>query len=535
MGSMPPEDQLHVDIVPWGPSPHAARATATAALEHPGVRSELGDAESRLLSVVPVSRLGDPEAEPDHVRATVYDYTNERALIVEAPIESQTHASVTSTVRQPLPSRDEFAAAVAAVQADDDLGAPLRDGRLVAYRPMPPVVVEELEDGRVERTIAVGLRPAAGNGKDHEIVGVRAATGELRRFENRAPRGAIALDEMCGLPYTQQETVEEGEASAAKITVTRGGELLWSFVAIRPAASSGTNGSGIELRSVSYKGRRVLRGAHVPILNVRYDGDACGPYRDWQWEEGMIQANGSDPAPGFRLCTAPAKTIFDADTDLGNFLGVAVYVDGDEVVLVSELEAGWYRYISLWRLGADGTIKPRFMFGAVENSCVCNVHHHHVSWRFDFDVVTSAHNAVREFNDPPLQGQTSRWHTLRHEIRRANRPGRKRRWRVVNRVSGESYTLIPGSEDGVRDNFGVGDLWALRRRPGAQIDDGVGFTEDLNQARAHLDRFVNGNSIYDTDVVLWYAAHFTHDIHGDQDADEHHGHIVGPDLVPSGW
>ncbi|MDQ3676001.1 MAG: hypothetical protein M3401_04220, partial [Actinomycetota bacterium] len=495
-------DELHVDIVPWGPSPGAARAAAIAALEHPAVRAELGDADSRLLSVVPVAPRNDPSAEPDHVRATVYDYMNERALIVEAPVEGATHVSVTSTVKQPLPSKDEFAAAVEAVQADEDLGEALRGGRLVPYRPMPPIVVEELEDGRVERTIAVGLRPAAGNGKDHEIVGVRAATGELRHFEGGAPASAIAEEEMCGLPYAEQETTDQGEPGAAKITVTRGGELLWSFVAVRPAASSGTNGSGIELRAVTYKGKRVFRRAHVPILNVRYDNDACGPYRDWQYQEGMIHAVGSDPAPGFRLCTQPATTIFDSGSDQGNFLGVAVYVDGDDVVLVSELEAGWYRYISLWRLTADGTIKPRFMFGAVENSCVCNVHHHHVYWRFDFDVVTGAHNAVREFNDPPLQGHTSRWHTLRHEIRRAKLPARKRKWRVVNRVSGESYTLIPGPEDGKRDSFGVGDLWALRHRSGAQIDDGIGFTEDPDEARAHLDDFVNGQSIYDTDVVL---------------------------------
>lgn len=531
---MASEDELRVEIVPFGPSPRATRAAATAALEHPAVRAELGDANTRLLSAVPVAPRRDPGAEPDHVRATVYDYLNERAVIVEAPIEGSTHVSVSSTVKQPLPSGDEFAAAVDAVGGDEKLGAAIGDGRLVAYRPMPPIVIEELEDGRVERMIAVGLRPAGENAKGHEIVAVKAATGELRRFDSGAPAGAIARDEMCGLPDAGQQTAERGEPGAARITVTRGGQLLWSFVAVRPAASSGTNGSGIELRAVAYKGKRVLRRAHVPILNVRYDGDACGPFRDWQWQEGMIQANGSDPAPGFRLCSEPAKTIFESGSDPGNFLGVAVYVEGDEVVLVSELEAGWYRYISLWRLAADGTIRPRFMFGAVEDSCVCNVHHHHVYWRFDFDVVTGAHNAVREFNDPPLQGHTSRWHTLRHEIRRPKLPARKRKWRVVNRVSGESYTLIPGPEDGKRDRFGVGDLWALRHRPSAQIDDGVGFTTDLDEARAQLDTFINGQSIYDTDVVLWYSAHFSHDIHAEQDAADH-GHIVGPDLVPGGW
>jgi len=41
---------------------------------------------------------------------------------------------------------------------------------------------------------------------------------------------------------------------------------------------------------------------------------------------------------------------------------------------------------------------------------------------------------------------------------------------------------------------------------------------------------INGESIRNTDVVLWYAAHFTHEVH------EHGvGHIVGPTLVPDGW
>jgi Cu2+-containing amine oxidase len=204
---------------------------------------------------------------------------------------------------------------------------------------------------------------------------------------------------------------------------------------------------------------------------------------------------------------------------------------GEETVLVSELQAGWYRYLSQWRLHADGTIRPRFGFAAVDDSCTCDTHHHHVYWRFDFDVVNGAHNAVREFNDPPVAG-SERWHTLRHEIRRRRSLNRKRRWRVVNRVSGESYNLRPGPDDGTADDFGVGDMWALRRR-GGQIDDGPGG------ARARIDRFVNGESIFDTDVVLWYAAHFSHESHAETD-DEHehdhaHGHIVGPDLWPRGW
>jgi hypothetical protein len=71
---------------------------------------------------------------------------------------------------------------------------------------------------------------------------------------------------------------------------------------------------------------------------------------------------------------------------------MAVYEENGETVLVSEMEAGWYRYMSQWRLTDEGIIKPRFGFAAVESSCVCNRHHHHVYWRFDFDIKSAGSN-----------------------------------------------------------------------------------------------------------------------------------------------
>jgi hypothetical protein len=521
---------LQVEVVPWGPGEDDARAAANEALRRPEVAAELGDGDHRVLAVTPL--FPDPEdgeqPEPAKVRATVYDYAKEQTLFVDAPIDGAGEAVVASSGRQPLPTVEERDAAVDVIREHSELGPAVRDGRLVAYWPMPPFLADELPDGRIERTIGVGLRPAEGD-EGHEIVGVKLARREVVRFEDGAPPRSRARPPMCGLPNAGQPTAL-GVAGAARVTVTRGGTELWRFVAIRPAASSGRNGSAIELRSVVHRGKRVLRRAHVPILNVRYDGDSCGPFRDWQNEEGRLDASGDDEAPGFRLCPTPARSILESGADHGNFRGTGIYVDGDEVVLVCELQAGWYRYVSYWRLHADGTIRPRFGFGAVKNACVCNRHHHHTYWRFDFDVVDAARNVVREFNDPPVSG-SSNWHTLRHEIRRERNSQRKRRWRVANRDGDESYTLIPGDGDGEADSFGVGDLWALRKRPG-QVDDGVGYTEDPQEARAHLNRFVNGQPIAGADVVLWYAGHFAHDVHAD---DDDHAHIVGPKLVPDGW
>jgi Cu2+-containing amine oxidase len=311
------------------------------------------------------------------------------------------------------------------------------------------------------------------------------------------------------------------------VTVSRGTTRLWRFIAVRPAASSGRDGSGIELRFLDYRGRRVLHRAHLPILNVRYTRDACGPYRDWQWQEGRIRSTGRDVAPGFRLSTTPAETIMQSGIDVGNFLGVGIYVHNQEVVLVSELEAGWYRYVSEWRLDANGTIRPRFGFAAVSSSCVCQKHHHHAYWRFDFDIGTSGRNRVLEFNDPAIAPGGAHWSPIRFETKRFRDAAHKRRWRVVN-AAGKAYAILPGKNDRTArgdDGYAKGDLWVLRSRPG-QLDD-----YPITGTEAQLDKLVNNESVLDQDVVVWYGAHFTHDL-------QHHtavGHVVGPDLVPAVW
>jgi hypothetical protein len=216
----------------------------------------------------------------------------------------------------------------------------------------------------------------------------------------------------------------------------------------------------------------------------------------------------------------------DSGTDTGNYLGVAAYVDGDDAVLVSELEAGWYRYVSEWRLRANGEIQPKFGFAATSSSCVCNKHHHHVYWRLDFDV-DNVSNVVSEFNDPALGGG-SKWKRIAWETKRLRDPAHKRRWRIGD-GSGHAYEIWPGDHDGTAagDPYAKGDLWFVLRRPGEIDDNPIVGTE------AEIDRFVNHESIEDDDVVVWYGAHFTHDVRHDEG--DVHDHIMGPTLVPRGW
>ena len=529
---------LKVTVTPFGPTREELQAIGERVLTLESVRKCVGRSKARLLYV---EALDDDEAKerkprpPSRFRATLYDDTNHRAILVDGNLRDARRVDITESALPPHPSDDEFSAAVKMLRGDAAFAALFDSQQIETYQPIPSLVLNELPDGRIERRIAVGLLPRGGDAQ-HEIVAVDLARKRVIRFEEHLPPNARPRNRgLCGVPHgANQTTAVKGTAGQVWVTVTQGGQTLWRFLAVRPAASSGTNGSGIELRYVDYKGKRVLYRAHVPILNVKYDGNACGPYRDWQYQEGMIQATGTDVAPGFRFCPAPALTIIDTGSDTGNFLGVGIYVLFNEVVFVSELQAGWYRYISQWRLHANGTIRPRFAFAAVESPCVCNVHHHHVYWRFDFDIRTAGNNRVREFNDPPLIG-TNKWHDKRFEIRRPRDFARKRKWRVENTRTGGGYEIVPNADDGVAtampdSPFGRGDVWVLRYR-GSEIDDGVVAVGPPYEA--DIDRWVNGEAINDHDVVIWYGGHFTHDVNHEGPAQ--HGHIVGPDLKPVNW
>jgi hypothetical protein len=327
---------LSVKIDPFGPTPADIDAIAQRSLKHPTVHAILAKTRHRLLYVDLLDADSDAKAEkpkpPERFRATFYDYTNNRTVFAIGNLSKATSLEVIESGLQLRPSEEEFAEAVQAVQGDAAVGSAVRDNRLIPYQAMPPLIRRELPDGTSDRIIAVGLLPREGT-KGHEIVGVRLAPREILRFglteRGRAPLMAAAHNPICGLPYAGQPTASHVPGSAW-VTITQGNATVWKFLVVRPAASSGTNGSGIELKYVDYRGKRVLFRAHVPILNVKYNANACGPYRDWQNQEGMIQANGADVAPGFRLCNAPVQTILTAGNDTGNYLGVGIYVQGQD-------------------------------------------------------------------------------------------------------------------------------------------------------------------------------------------------------------
>lgn len=509
---------VRVEVIPWGPTQAQAEAHQALLVAHPDVQRYLRGTRHRFLAfqmLEPVVDAG-PLSPPTAYRAHIYDYTNDRTILVDGDLATPTPQGVRIDRSQPTPNWEEFQEALGILtRHDQEIASAIAGRHLAPYRPMPPLIEDPRSPGR---TLSVGLRPL-NDAYPHEIVGVNMTTETVTHFADGAPPTSLASEHICGPPSAGQGTASRGDLGQSVIRVTDGGTEIWRMVVIRPAASSGTVGSGIELRYLDYRGRRLLDRAHAPILNVEYAGGTCGPYRDWIWEEGMFDATGASAGAGFQRCSETPQAINDTGTDIGNFHGVGVRLEPEDgtLMLLSELEAGWYRYISEWRLRFDGTIQPRFRFSAVDSSCTCSLHTHHVYWRFDGGFAAAT---VDE------RDNASDWNAIPVETRRHRDDVRGRLWRIRDRDGG-SLVLIPGPEDGVADEFGVGDVWVLRARP-FEIDDGQGFTTDWEAARADIDRFVNNEGVEEEDLVVWYAAHVRHDASIDEDA-----HIVGPDLLPS--
>ena len=548
-----PASALKVTVVPFGPTQDELDALKASLPVQPAVQALLKGADYRYLYsdlIEPDVKKSGAPVPPSRFRAVFYDYTNQRAVVAEGAIADR--STITASIVpewQPEASDEEFADAVAALASDAALGAGLASGAITTYRPMPPVQERGANGTPVkQRVINVGLSPSTGVTKfRHEIVGVNLAAKAVEHYPGYAPLGASAnAAPNCGVANAGQPTTSRGVAGQYQLTVMNGTTVIWDMLVVRPSVSSGTRASGIEVRNVMYKGRSVLKRGHVPILNVQYQNDTCGPYRDWQYQEGQfVTTTGNIVAPGFLdNGTTPATTALENGTDTGNFKGVAIYREGSEVVLVTELEAGWYRYVHEWRFDMNGAIRPRFGFGSTTNSCTCLTHYHHVYFRLDIDIDTPVNKvfaipvgAANTDDDPTYLVGT--------EKRIARTLGTSYFYRF--RGGKRSYVLVPGANDGIADAFGRGDMWLLQYKAGAtnlqaEIDDG--YNAVGGNPEANLDQFLNGESLDNQDVVAWYHATVTHSptinsfmctptglgipgrniLTGDK--------VVGPDLLP---
>jgi hypothetical protein len=320
---------------------------------------------------------------------------------------------------------------------------------------------------------------------------------------------------------------------------------VWDFCWLRPQDSTGTNGSGVEIRDVRYRGTLVLARAHLPILNVKYEANAvgCGGpnfcYRDWLWQEQTFQCAPST-SPGY--CTGqstPASppptfcaggescTVCDhPGLDAGSFQGVAVEDRGTSLRVTSQCQAGWYRYIPVWEFFGDGRIEARFVATSIDFTCVAYSHLHHAYFRLDVDVETSDGNFVDEVISP---GSLQRV-TFERSFTDTS-PGRKK-WRIGSPGSPYVVEVSRNPEDGaagdpvtIPNDFPIADGWVLVNNS-SEIDDGAALGS--NECPAGLNSFDNNQSVDGADIVLWVRAGALHQ--GEAGGEAQDCSMVGPTI-----
>jgi hypothetical protein len=513
----PYEDDVAVPLERW-------RALIVG---HAKVRELLIGADPDRVQVSAPEIVGREKREDSAFVATAFDPRANRTVLVHGRLDDPDGFDVQYIAFRPNPTPEELRLAAEVLRVDEGFAELAGRDDVVIYQPMPPLADLELADGTSVRRPTLGILDPQGRLR-HRFVAVDLAARTVDWHPNGIEHPA-AGDCEAHLPVGVESLPDAGGPD--RVRVLLGGQELWSLVVVRPRNSTPTTfnkGSGVELRLVSYRGKLVLWQAHVPILNVLYDDGTT--YRDWQNQETPFEASGTDPVgPGWRLCTSPPATILESGTDTGNFQGVALWYEQGELRIVSEVQAGWYRYMSDWRLRNDGTIGPRFGFAGTRNPRTCMPHQHHVYWRLDFDIEGAGNDVVQQrglFLPPqPL------WQSIVRETSR-KRSFFARRWRVLDKTSRRGYSITPGVADGTADPYGVSDLWFLRYR-GTELDDGVAVVGGSPaQTQAKIDQYVTGESIDGADVVIWYAGHFRHD---EQNPQPHQGHIVGPELRPINW
>ena len=324
---------------------------------------------------------------------------------------------------------------------------------------------------------------------------------------------------------------------------------VWQFCWLRPADSSGANGSGIEIRDVHYNGHLVLKRGHVPIVNVQYDSGSCGGanhcYRDWTNIEWNMLADNVCPPPysggtcGYAEPTCPPVTVCQqhqgvdvcttppSDCVRSCFRGVTAEKFADRLVLTTETKAGWYRYEIKWTFYLDGRFQPTFGFSAVADGCVSFTHRHHAYYRLDFDIDGPAGDIVTE--GPLPKGDPGRDRrppivVLPAETMRIRRDPTMT-WSVIDEDTRRGYRIQPGAEALLPANaFAVGDVWLLKYSP-TEIDD-IGQSGPACSVK--ISNFLTGETLAD-DVVLWYRVGAFH-----QGGDLDDCHTVGPMIVPVG-
>ena len=150
---------------------------------------------------------------------------------------------------------------------------------------MPAISLDA--DGRRLVNVGVISNAVAGESLDkNEIVSVHIPTATVVRYTTGAPPTSNAALLACG-PATSGCSLRTRALQLLSNRVAGGEPGLEAerqapeLHGRRPRATA----RGSRSRTSIYRGRLILKRGDVPVLNVLYDGNVCGPFRDWLYSE----------------------------------------------------------------------------------------------------------------------------------------------------------------------------------------------------------------------------------------------------------
>src|SRR5258708_34458042 len=151
---------LNLKFASWGPDQATLEAAVRTAMEHSSVQEFLKGTQHRLLSIELVDteakvKTSQPSTPPKRYCATVYDYTHNRAILINGRLDKLEDLEVEQSGIQPLPKGQEYDAAVEILLEDPKLGPALRERQLLPYLAMPPLTGVGPTVRRCERTHAL--------------------------------------------------------------------------------------------------------------------------------------------------------------------------------------------------------------------------------------------------------------------------------------------------------------------------------------------------------------------------------------------
>lgn len=305
-------------------------------------------------------------------------------------------------------------------------------------------------------------------------------------------------------------------ANETKLSWPNAVNPTWEMCWLRPIHSSGAEGSGLELRNVHFRGVLVMKRSHAPILFAEYRNvGTC--YRDWKDIEASMLvepvarnilgtpavftattscdvSNAATASYGLCPFSQPGRTA--ADCNSGG-LAIENLPNSSGFRITSQYEAAWYKYTSRYIFAPNGDINVEFGFGNFDGTLNERTHWHHNYWRFDFDIDGADRDQIK------LAGTSIG--TEFAAVRDPNVP-----YEVTDTVSNFGYRINPGINDIAYPanesgrNLHTVDVIGTRHIAGEYTDRGN--TNNLNDCAMLSGNLANGESIANTDVVVYYRA-----------------------------